>query len=41
MKYVHLLQSVNHPNERYIGLTSDVEARLADHNGGKSPHTSK
>ena len=41
MKRVYLLQSVNHPNQRYVGLTSDVEARLADHNAGKSPHTSK
>ena len=23
----------------YVGLTSDVEARLADHNEGRCPHT--
>jgi len=41
MKCVYLLQSVNHPNQRYMGLTSDVEARLAAHNAGQSPHTSQ
>ncbi len=41
MKYVYLLQSVKHPNQRYIGLTADLKARLAAHNNGQSPHTSK
>jgi len=41
MKYVYLLQSVNHPRQRYIGLTSDVDARVAAHNAGQAPHTSK
>lgn len=41
MKCVYLLQSVSNPRQRYIGLTSDVKARLADHNAGKSPHTSR
>jgi len=41
MKYVYLLQSVGHPRQRYIGLTSDVEARLEAHNAGQSTHTSK
>jgi len=41
MRYVYLLQSVNHPRARYIGLTSDLDARLVAHNGGESPHTSK
>jgi len=27
--------------QRYIGVTSDLKARIADHNAGKSPHTSK
>ena len=25
MRYVYLLESVNHPNERYIGLTDDLD----------------
>ena len=41
MKYVYLLQSIHHPDERYIGLTTDVEERLKAHNAGKSPHTAK
>jgi putative endonuclease len=41
MKYVYLLQSIPHPDQRYIGLTSNVEKRLAAHNAGQSPHTSK
>ena len=41
MQYVYLLQSIHHPDKRYIGLTSDVEERLKAHNAGKSPHTAK
>lgn len=41
MKYVYLLQSLTRPEQRYIGLTSNVDQRLSDHNSGKSPHTSK
>lgn len=39
--YVYLLRSISHPNERYVGLTSDLKKRMAEHNAGKSPHTSK
>lgn len=41
MKYVYLLRSVAHPEQRYVGVTHDFQSRLADHNSGKSPHTSK
>ena len=41
MKYVYLLQSLSTPNQRYIGINSDLEARLRAHNAGGSPHTSK
>ena len=41
MKYVYMLQSTSHPRQRYIGLTSDVDARVAAHNAGQSVHTSK
>ena len=41
MKYVYLLQSIPHPEQRYIGLTSNVETRLAAHNAGQSPHTAQ
>ena len=41
MHYVYLLQSISHPNQRYIGETSDLKARLKKHNAGGVPHTSK
>ncbi|MEK6634711.1 MAG: GIY-YIG nuclease family protein [Nitrospirota bacterium] len=41
MKYVYLLQSLAAQNQRYIGMTEDLEARLQTHNAGGSPHTSK
>jgi len=41
MKYVYLLQSISHPDQRYVGLTSDLLKRLAAHNAGQSPHTEK
>lgn len=41
MHYVYLLQSEAFPGQRYVGLTSDLRRRLAEHNAGKSPHTSK
>ena len=39
--YVYLLRSLSHEAQRYVGLTGDLKKRLADHNAGKSPHTSK
>ena len=41
MKYVYLLQSIDHPEEVYVGLTDDLRTRLASHNAGQSPHTAK
>lgn len=41
MKYVYLLQSINYPDETYVGLADDLKARLAKHNSGGSPHTAK
>ena len=40
-KYVYLLRSQSDPNQRYVGVTSDLDARLHTHNAGGSPHTSK
>ena len=39
--YVYLLQSQSHSEQRYVGLTSDLKGRLAKHNAGGVPHTSK
>ena len=41
MKCVYLIKSLAVQNQRYIGITSDLEARLRVHNAGGSPHTSK
>lgn len=41
MKYVYLLQSLSHPDQRYVGLTNNLLNRLTVHNLGNSPHTTK
>lgn len=41
MNCVYILRSVSHPDEFYTGLCKDLEARVAAHNAGQSPHTSK
>lgn len=35
------MRSTSHPNQTYIGHTQNVTARLARHNQGTTPHTSK
>ena len=39
--WVYVLQSSALPDKHYVGLTSDVDARLTFHNQGRSPHTAK
>jgi predicted GIY-YIG superfamily endonuclease len=41
MKYVYLLKSLSHPDQRYIGSTGDLRARLELHNQGQASHTAK
>jgi putative endonuclease len=41
MHYVYLLQSKSSPKQRYVGLTSNLKDRLAEHDAGKSTHTAK
>ncbi len=41
MHYVYLLRSQPYPEQTYIGLTSDLKARLQKHNRGRSSHTSR
>lgn len=41
MYYVYHIQSENNSDRYYVGLTSDVERRLEEHNAGKSIHTNK
>jgi putative endonuclease len=40
MKYVYILESLD-GEHFYVGITDDLRARLAKHNGGEVPHTSK
>ena len=39
-RFVYILRSLHDPTEYYVGVTSNITARLADHNAGRSPHTS-
>ena len=41
MHCVYLLESDRVGGQRYVGLTSDLKKRLAEHSAGKSSHTSK
>lgn len=40
-RLVYVLKSATSTAHYYIGLTSDVSARLADHNAGRCPHTAR
>ena len=39
--YVYILESLASTGGFYVGLTCDLPARLAKHNAGEVPHTSK
>jgi predicted GIY-YIG superfamily endonuclease len=39
--YVYILESLSDPKHFYAGYTKDLKARLAKHNRGEVPHTSK
>ena len=41
MHYEYLKKCSSHPDQTYIGITSDLKGRLKAHNEGRSPHTSK
>ncbi len=41
MKQVYLLRSLRCPSQSYVGVASDVDHRLSDHNAGHSRHTAK
>ena len=41
MKYVYPLRRLSYPEKRYVGITSDFQERLKQHNTGQSPHTAK
>lgn len=39
MFYVYYLRSQSFPDKTYIGFSTDLKQRLADHNAGKSIYT--
>ena len=39
--YVYLLRSIQFPNQKYIGLTTDLKRRLREHQTGQNFHTRK
>lgn len=41
MHYVYLIESQSVAERRYIGSSSDLKRRMAEHNAGKSLHTQK
>lgn len=41
MFHVYLIQSQLFPEQRYVGLTTDLKKRIATHNAGGSTHTAK
>jgi len=41
MLYVYLLRSGSKAKQQYIGCTNNLKSRIAQHNRGDSPHTSK
>ena len=38
-RFVYVLKNADDTPHFYVGLTSNVEARIADHNAGRCPHT--
>jgi len=41
VKYVYLLESLAESGKRYVGITSDLNSCLKEHNSGKSSYTKK
>ncbi len=41
MYTVYILRSINHPGRLYIGLTTDLEERLAAHNAASSTYSKR
>jgi putative endonuclease len=39
MYYVYLIRSINFPEQKYVGLTDNLQERLETHNSGGSIYT--
>jgi predicted GIY-YIG superfamily endonuclease len=38
-RFVYIIRSLNNPRKRYVGVTSDVGARIHAHNAGQNRST--
>ena len=38
---MYLLRSLSNPNRTYVGVTTDFDRRLEEHNSGRAPHTAR
>jgi putative endonuclease len=41
MHYVYIIRSSSDSRQVYFGTSENLKQRIADHNAGRSPHTSK
>lgn len=41
MFYTYIIESLDSQRKRYIGHTSDLKQRIADHNAGRRSYTAK
>ena len=41
MWYVHIIRSIDFPDQEYTGATADLKRRLTEHNAGRSAQTTK
>jgi len=41
MHYVYIIQSLNYPDQIYVGCTTDLKKRMSNHNSGTTSHTEK
>ena len=39
--YVYILRAVGDPERTYVGLTTDINRRVAEHNSGSQVHTKR
>jgi predicted GIY-YIG superfamily endonuclease len=37
--YVYILERLQYPERPHVGMTTDLQRQLAEHNSGKSKHT--
>jgi putative endonuclease len=40
-RVVYIMRSLKDPDRHYVGLTADIARRMASHNAGESPQTTR